>query len=58
MLALLVALMGGLLACAVSAKFSNCDALTPGTTPGSYAITVTGTSGSTTATGAVTLTVQ
>jgi putative copper export protein len=59
MLALLAALMGGLLACAVSARFSSCDALTPGTTPGSYTITVTGTgpTGATTST-SFTLTVQ
>jgi hypothetical protein len=56
MLALLVTLMGGWLACGGSG--STCNGTTPGTTPGTYTITVTGTSGSTTATGPVTLTVQ
>jgi hypothetical protein len=56
MLALLVTLMGGWLACGGSG--STCNGNTPGTTPGTYTITVTGTSGSTTATGPVTLTVQ
>ena len=54
--ALLVTLMGGWLACG-GGNGSNCNA-TPGTTPGSYTITVTGTSGATTATGPVALTVQ
>ena len=42
---------GGLLACGGGGGTSN-----PGTTPGAYTVTVTGTSGSTTATGGVTLT--
>jgi peptidoglycan/LPS O-acetylase OafA/YrhL len=56
MLALLVTLMGGWLACGGTSS-PPCTP-TPGTTPGSYTITVTGTSGATTATGPVTLTVQ
>jgi hypothetical protein len=53
MLALLAALAGGVLACGGHGGSSN-----PGTTVGYYMITVTGASGSTTATGTVTLTVQ
>jgi hypothetical protein len=53
MLALLVTLMCGWLACGGGSN-STCN----GTTPGSYTITVTGTSGAATATGPVTLTVQ
>jgi hypothetical protein len=56
-LALLVALTGGLLACGGGGDSPPCAA-TPGTTPGIYTITVTGTSGATTTTGTVTLTVQ
>jgi len=55
MLALLITLTGGVLACGggVSGGSSN-----PGTTAGAYTITVTGTSGTTTATNTVTLNVQ
>ena len=53
LLVFLAILAGGLLACGGGGGISN-----PGTTPGTYTVTVTGTSGSTTATGAVTLTVQ
>ena len=55
MLAILVALAGGMLACGGGISGRNCP---PATTAGSYTITVTGTSGSTTGTGVVTLTVQ
>jgi hypothetical protein len=58
MLALLVTLMGGWLACGGGRSVQNCGPIIPGTTPGSYTITVTGTSGAITATGPVTLTVQ
>ena len=57
MLALLVSLMGGWLACGGGSS-STCNVINPGTTPGNYTITVTGTSGATTAAGPVTLTVQ
>jgi hypothetical protein len=57
MLALLVTLMGGLLACGGSGGSPPCTPM-PGTTPGTYTITVTGTSGATTATGTVSLSVQ
>jgi len=55
MSALLTILAGGVLACGgvVSGGSSN-----PGTTAGAYTITVTGTSGATTATNTVTLNVQ
>jgi hypothetical protein len=53
MLALLIIVTGGLLACGGGGG-STCN----GTTPGTYTITVTGTSGTTTASGTVTLTVQ
>jgi hypothetical protein len=56
MLALLLTLMGGWLACGGGG--STCSGTNPGTTPGNYTITVTGTSGATTAAGPVTLTVQ
>jgi hypothetical protein len=55
MLAILVALVGGLLACGGGSSGRNCP---PATTAGAYTVTVTGTSGSTTATGTVALTVQ
>jgi hypothetical protein len=55
MLALLVTLVGGMLACGGASLSRNCP---PATTAGNYIVTVTGTSGSTTATGTVTLTVQ
>jgi hypothetical protein len=53
---LLAALMGGFLACG-SSRIVDCPT-TQGTPTGTYTITVTGTSGATTATGAFTLTVQ
>ena len=55
MLALLVTLAGGMLACGGGGSGRNCP---PATTAGNYIVTVTGTSGSTTATGTVALTVQ
>jgi hypothetical protein len=55
MLAILVILAGGMLACGGGGSSRNCP---PATTAGSYIVTVTGTSGSTTATGTVTLNVQ
>jgi len=58
MLALLVTLMCGLLACGGGRSIRNCGPIIPGTTAGTYTITVTGTSGATTATGPVMLTVQ
>ena len=54
-LVFLMILAGGLLACGSSGGSGPSN---PGTTPGTYTITVTGTSGSTTATAPVTLTVQ
>ncbi|HYB60350.1 MAG TPA: SBBP repeat-containing protein, partial [Methylomirabilota bacterium] len=57
MLALLMIVAGGMLACGGAAG-SNCSSGTGGTTPGTYTITVTGTSGPTAASGTVTLTVQ
>ncbi len=54
MMLLLVALIGGLFACGSG----NAAPGNSGTTPGTYIVTVTGTSGSTTAQGTVTLTVQ
>lgn len=53
---LVIVLAGGLLAC--GGGRANCNVVTPGTTPGTYAVTVTGTSGTSTATGTVTVTVQ
>ncbi len=55
LLVLLVILAGGLFACGGSSSRVTGN---PGTTPGAYTVTVTGTSGSITATGTVTLTVQ
>jgi hypothetical protein len=55
MLALLVALTGGVLACS---KPTPPPPGNPGTTAGTYTVTVTGTSGTTTETGTVSLTVQ
>jgi hypothetical protein len=53
------ALVGGILACGVHDGSRACpDADTSGTTPGSYIITVMGTSGTITETGTVKLTVQ
>jgi hypothetical protein len=58
MLALLVALTGGMLACGGIPKAACTNTTIPGTTAGNYTVTVTGTSGSITASGTVTLTVQ
>ncbi len=57
---LLVCLGSGVLACNGNAvrPSATCNAITPPTPAGTYIITVTGTSGTTTATGQVTLTVQ
>jgi len=55
MLALLVTLACGMLACGGGSLTRVCP---PATTAGTYIVTVTGTSGSTTATGTVTLTVM
>jgi hypothetical protein len=60
MLALFLTLTGGILACGGGGGGggSTCNVVNPGTTAGAYTITVTGTSGSSTATGTVALTVQ
>ncbi|MGA3370718.1 MAG: Ig-like domain repeat protein [Terracidiphilus sp.] len=58
MLALLTALAGGVLACGGSGGGGCTASNNPGTTAGNYAITVTGTSGSTTATGTISLFIQ
>jgi hypothetical protein len=58
MAALLTIVAGSLLACGGGGSRVTCNVIIPGTTPGSYTITVTGTSGATTATGSVTLTVR
>jgi hypothetical protein len=55
---LLVCLGSGVLACNAPKLTAHCNAITPPTTSGTYIITVTGTSGSTTASGQVTLNVQ
>jgi hypothetical protein len=55
MLAILVTLAGGMLACGGGSLGRVCP---PATTAGTYIVTVTGTSGSATATGTITLTVQ
>jgi hypothetical protein len=57
LLALFGTLMGGLLACGGGGSSPPCTTI-PGTTPGAYTITVTGTSGASTATGTVNLTVH
>lgn len=56
-LLLLVAMSIGAASCGGGGS-GACNVQASGTTPGNYTITVTGTSGSTTATGSVTLTVQ
>jgi hypothetical protein len=56
MLALFVMISGGVIACGGSS--TPTPPSNPGTTAGTYTVTVTGTSGVTTATGTVTLTVQ
>jgi subtilase family serine protease len=58
MIALLIALGGGAIACGGSSISSNGSTGTTGTTLGSYTITLTGTSGSTSATNTIALTVQ
>jgi subtilase family serine protease len=55
---LLVALTCGMLACGSGSTHSCPPTTTPGTTAGAYTITVTGTSGATTASSSITLTVQ
>ena len=57
-LALLAALAGGAISCGGGGGISGGGKGNSGTTAGSYTITVTGTSGTTSATGIVTLTVQ
>jgi FG-GAP-like repeat/FG-GAP repeat len=57
MLTLLAAFAGGLAACGGSTGTMGVGN-DPGTTPGTYTITVTGSSGATTASGTITLTVQ
>jgi len=58
MMALLGALTGGVLACGGGGSAPCTPVVKPGTTAGTYTITVTGTSGTLTPTGTVTLTVQ
>jgi hypothetical protein len=58
LLLLVISLAGGVTACGKNGTVAHCDAITAPTTAGTYTITVTGTSGSTTASGTVTLTVQ
>jgi hypothetical protein len=53
----LVALSGGVVACS-GGSTSIGAASDPGTTKGTYTVTITGTSGSITETGTITLTVQ
>ena len=57
-LMLLAVLAGGVSACGGSKTTACSTTIVPGTTAGSYTITVTGTSGSTVQTGTVSLTVQ
>jgi len=56
MIALSVLLAGGLSAC--GNKVGSAGTTGPGTTPGNYTVTITGTSGTTTETGSIALTVQ
>jgi hypothetical protein len=58
MLLVLVGLNSGLIACGGGGGGSTCTVQSPGTTPGNYIITVTGTSGSITTNGSVSLTVR
>jgi hypothetical protein len=58
MFVLLAALTASGLGCGGGAKQTTCPPIQPGTTPGAYTITVTGTSGTTTAATTVALTVQ
>jgi len=55
---LLAAFGGGVFACSGTIPGGSCNWESPGTTAGNYIITVTGTSGSTSATGTIGLTVQ
>jgi hypothetical protein len=57
-LVLLAGLVAGISACTPKVSKTTCNAAAVQTTPGTYTITVTGTSGATTATGTVALTVQ
>jgi hypothetical protein len=57
MLAILVTLAGGMIACGGGSTTTTTQS-NPGTTAGTYTATVTGTSGATTAMGTVTITVQ
>jgi subtilase family serine protease len=58
MLFLLVVLAGGVASCGGGGGSPGGGGVTPGTTPGQYTITITGTSGTTTANATITLTVQ
>ena len=59
MIALLIALAGGMMACGGGGGQKTCSTpVIAGTTPGSYTVTVTGTSDTTIVTGTVALTVQ
>jgi hypothetical protein len=58
MISLLIALTGGVLACGGGGSGACTPTTNPGTTAGTYAVTITGTSGATTATGTIILTVQ
>ena len=56
---MLAFLASGLVACGGSATLRPAGTSTAsGTTPGSYAVTITGTSGATTTTSTITLTIQ
>jgi hypothetical protein len=57
-LVLLFSITGGVSACGGGGGNGGGGAGNPGTTPGTYTITVTGTSGAITQTGTVSLTVQ
>jgi hypothetical protein len=58
MLMLLALLTSGVFACGGGGNTGGGGTSNPGTTPGTYTVTVTGTSGATTGSGTVTLTVQ
>lgn len=59
MLVLLIGVVGGMFACGGGSKSTACsNIVTPGTTPGTYTITITGTSGTIVSTGTVSLVVQ
>jgi len=58
LLALFAILAGGMAACGGGGSGGGGGSSTPGTTAGNYTITVTGTSGSTTSSGTVTLTIE